>query len=305
MTDNADSTNYGPANARWRRPARRLGWRSFAYYVGVPLVVAIYAGVNNWEMQHIAGFGAGLLFYAAHSLLPWWITCTSTTVCKKTLATWKPPWLALLILGHTVGCLIVLPYSNWLTGMYAERWPQLALGNEVGAVFSAAFWKYWLQAGVVWVGVNYIFDHFIGLPLYRYVIPRGYEQGKSINAEDDLAANGWGNRQPGFIARLPAALLPDEVLAIKAEQHYIRVYSPDKEYMVLYRFRDALRELDESLGQQVHRSFWVNSGAIESVHAKAKDFTVRTRSGVDIPVSTPYQGMVRELARSNRLTVRG
>jgi hypothetical protein len=33
-------------------------------------------------------------------------------------------------------------------------------------------------------------------------------------------------------------------LAIKAEQHYIRVYSPDKEYMILYRFSDAVRELD-------------------------------------------------------------
>jgi len=304
MNDHSDTANTGPARARWRTPPRRLGWRSFAYFIGVPLLVAVYAGVNNWEMQNIAGFQAGILFYLAHSLLPWWITCISTTVFKKLLANWKPPWLALLVLGHTLGCLIVLPYSNWLTGIYAERWPLLALGNEVGPVFSIAFWKYWLQAGVVWIAVKYVFDHFIGLPLYRYVIPRGYEQRKNI-APEEPPQNGWGGRQPGFIDRLPAALLPAEVLAIKAEQHYIRVYSPTKEYMVLYRFSDALRELDDALGKQVHRSYWVNTQAISSIHAKAKDFSVRISTGVDIPVSTPYQGLMRELTRTERLQERG
>jgi DNA-binding LytR/AlgR family response regulator len=75
--------------------------------------------------------------------------------------------------------------------------------------------------------------------------------------------------------------------------------------MILYRFSDAVRELDESLGQQVHRSYWVNTGAIESMHAKAKDFQIRMSNSTDIPVSTPYQGMIRELARSARIPLRG
>ena len=75
--------------------------------------------------------------------------------------------------------------------------------------------------------------------------------------------------------------------------------------MILYRFSDAVRELDDMLGQQVHRSYWVNTSAIESVHAKAKDFQIRISSGADIPVSTPYQGMIRELARSARIALRG
>jgi hypothetical protein len=57
-----------------------------------------------------------------HALLPWWITCASTTTLKLALARWKPPWLMLLLLGNVVGCLLVLPYSNWLTGTYEARW---------------------------------------------------------------------------------------------------------------------------------------------------------------------------------------
>jgi len=280
-----------------------VSWRHLGYYLFVPLAVALYAGLNNWKMIGIAGLPASIIFYMAHSLLPWWTTCLSTTALMKALNRWKPPWLVLLILGHTMGCLIVLPYSNWLTGLYAERWPELVLGAETGSVLSMAFLKYWLQAGVIWIGINFVFDRFIGLPLYRYVIPRGFETLGPVHRAN--TESGWGVRPPGFVERLPAALQPEDVLAIKAEQHYIKVFSPDKEYMVLYRFSDAVREIDESLGMQVHRSYWVNTGAIKSIHARAKDFTLRIKSDTDIPVSTPYQGMVRELAKKARIPQRG
>ena len=285
-------------------PLKYLSWRHLAYYLGVPLIVAVYAGLNNWEMQNIIGFPASILFYVAHALLPWWITCTSTSLLKVALSRWEPPWLMLLLLGHVAGCFLVLPYSNWLTGAYEARWPALQMGGEFAPMFSNEFWMYLLRAGVIWIGINFVFDRFVGLRLYRYGAPDRHN--KAIdNAHEDSILASWGGRPPGFVERLPAALEAHEVLAIKAEQHYIRVFSPDKEHMILYRFSDAVRELDESLGQQVHRSYWVNTSAIKSMHAKAKDFQVRISSGVDIPVSTPYQGMVRELARTARIPLRG
>jgi hypothetical protein len=288
--------------------ATRLGttfrWRYLAYFVGVPFVLAIYAGLNNWEMQHVAGWTAAISFYLGHSLLPWWITCSMTFGTKLALARWKPPWIMLLLIGHTLACMIVAPYSNWFTGLYAARWPELDITLEVIPLLSLDFWMYWVRAGVIWIGINTLFDRLVGLPLYRYVLPRGYDQFETHTMGDNFDT-GWNGNPPGFLERLPVALAPNEVLAIKAEQHYIRVYGPAKEYMVLYRFRDAVRELDEQLGMQVHRSYWVNAGAIESVQARAKDFLVRTTSHVEIPVSGPYQGMIRELARNKRLPLRG
>jgi len=304
MTEKSTTLTVGTAPPNAGGWLKHLSWRHLAYYIGVPIVVAVYAGLNNWEMQNIVGFPASILFYVAHALPPWWLTCASTSLLKLALARWKPPWLLLLLLGHLVGCLLVLPYSNWLTGAYELRWPALEMGGEFAPMFSNEFWMYLLRAGVIWIGINFIFDRFIGLPLYRYTIPRGYEVPRNGTATKHVQ-DGWSGKPPGFVERLPAKLAPNEVLAIKAEQHYIRVYSPEREYMILYRFSDAVRELDEILGQQVHRSYWVNIGAIESVHAKAKDFQVRISSGADIPVSTPYQGMVRELARSARIPSRG
>ena len=99
------------------------------------------------------------------ALLPWWITCVSTTSLKLALARWKPPWLMLLLLGHIVGCLLVLPYSNWLTGLYEVRWPALEMGGEFALTFSNEFWMYLLRAGAIWIGINFVFDRFVGLPL--------------------------------------------------------------------------------------------------------------------------------------------
>jgi DNA-binding LytR/AlgR family response regulator len=153
---------------------------------------------------------------------------------------------------------------------------------------------------VVWFGVNFIFDRFLGLPRYRYTIPRGYDyQEKRANlAGDEVSALNGNIQSPGFLARIPQRISLDELLAIKAEQHYLRVFTPDREHMVLYRFGDAVNELDNDLGIQVHRSYWVNKNAIDCIKPKAKKFLLRLKGGIDIPVSIPYHNAVKELARS-------
>ena len=104
--------------------------------------------------------------------------------------------------------------------------------------------------------------------------------------------------------RVPVILTLDEVLAIKAEQHYIRVYTPEREYMLLYRFSDAVRELGPDIGIQVHRSYWVNKKAIDCVKPRTKKFLIKLVTGTEIPVSIPYHAMVKDLARALGLSVR-
>ena len=60
----------------------------------------------------------------------------------------------------------------------------------------------------------------------------------------------------------PAATLPlsagfGPLLALKAEDHYLRAFAPDREEMFLMRLRDAVAILPADAGVQVHRSWWV------------------------------------------------
>lgn len=280
-------------------------WRLLAFYLGVPVIVAMYGGLNNWQLLEIAGYGPALAFYAAHAILPWLTTCALTSLTMLTLARWKPPPYILMAIGSMAAALITLPYTNWLTAAWESRWPIEQLHQQIAPLFSAEFWRYAASATAVWFVVNFIFDRFLGLPRYRYVIPRGYDfhiPAKQSKVEPD--GTHPTSKQPGFMKRVPTALRLDEVLAIKAEQHYIRVFTPEREYMLLYRFSDAIRELGTDIGLQVHRSYWVNKTAIDCVKPRAKKFLIKLVTGTEIPVSTPYHAMVKELARTSRLSTK-
>jgi hypothetical protein len=282
-------------------------WRLLAFYLGVPLVVALYGGLNNWQLLEQAGYGPALAFYAAHALLPWWTTCALTSLAMVSLARFKPSPYILMAIGSIAAGFVTLPYTNWLTVSWEARWPAEQLHEQIAPLFSAEFWRYLTSATLVWFAVNFVFDRFLGLPRYRYVIPRGYDFHVRTSGDDPAEPDATRavGIQPGFLERMPVRSSLDQVLAIKAEQHYIRVYTAEREYLVLYRFSDAVRELDPALGLQVHRSYWVKRTAIELIKPGAKKFLIRLRTGTDIPVSAPYQGLVREMARAAGLPVRG
>lgn len=304
MAENSTLLDAEKPALRIRQRTFSWSWTHIAYFVGVPLVVATYAGLNNWEIRHALGVWLTLAFYASHAFVPWWFTCACTFLAKHLLSTFRPPWLLLLLLGHIASSLTVLPYTNWITAIFET--PLAAEQQHPFTTYlSLDYWNYLLRAGVIWFGINFLFDRFLRLPLYRYVIPRGYDTGAGTEAPQTIDASDWGDHVPGFIQRLPLMLAPEDVLAIKAEQHYVKVITPDKNYMVLYRFSDAINELSSRPGQQVHRSYWTHTDAIKAVNAKAKDFYVLLENGEKIPVSGPYQGLIRELARTKKIPLQG
>ena len=279
--------------------------RLISFYAGVPLVIGTYGALNNWELLERTGYLLTLGFYAAHAFIPFWITCASTSLAMWALKSVKPPPYVLMAIGALAGGLIALPYTNWLTGISGEAWQDATMARQMAKIFSPEFWRYILRAAIIWFGINFIFDRFLGLPRYRYVVPRGYE-GQERTVADAAPDDAGSRRQPlpGFAERIPTKLKVEDILGIKAEQHYIRVFTPEREYMVLYRFSDAVRELDPALGMQVHRSYWVSKAAIELVRPSAKKFSLKLASGASIPVSTPYHGVVKEFARINQIPIR-
>lgn len=282
-------------------------WRLLAFYVGVPIIVALYAGLNNWQLIEIAGYGPALTFYTAHAILPWWTTCALTSLTMLTLVRWKPNPYIVMLVGSLAAAVVTLPYTNWLTAAWDARWPSDQLQQQIAPLFSAEFWRFAASATVMWLVVNFIFDRFLGLPRYRYVIPRGYDFHDPTPADADvpvLAGESSSSDKPGFMQRMPVDLGLDDILAIKAEQHYIRVFTANRDYMLLHRFSDAVHELGKDIGLQVHRSYWVNKKAIASIKPRAKKFQIKLVTGAEIPVSTPHHAMVKELARSNGLTIK-
>jgi DNA-binding LytR/AlgR family response regulator len=92
-------------------------------------------------------------------------------------------------------------------------------------------------------------------------------------------------------ARLPAHL-DAEIVALKAEDHYVRVYTQKGDTLVHYRFRDAVQDLRGIDGLQVHRSYWVRRSAITGRATRAHSQVLLVGSDLSIPISRSYQRML-------------
>ena len=107
---------------------------------------------------------------------------------------------------------------------------------------------------------------------------------------------------PTTIVSSPAPLLarlrPEnrgKLLHIAVEDHYIHVTTSRGHELVLLRFSDALKEVGDTDGLQVHRSHWVARNFVEKVQRENGKLTLVLIDNRQIPVSRTYTEAVRTL----------
>lgn len=95
-----------------------------------------------------------------------------------------------------------------------------------------------------------------------------------------------------FIRTLPTEL-GTGVVALAAEDHYLRVHTDRGDSLIHHRFSDAVREMGDA-GVQVHRSWWVASNAVERVERDGDRHVLVLRGGLRAPVSRTYGQAARK-----------
>ena len=88
-----------------------------------------------------------------------------------------------------------------------------------------------------------------------------------------------------FRLRLSAKRRAARLIAIEAEDHYVRVHTDAGSELVAMRFSEALAELARTHGYRLHRSWWAAADAIEGVRWKRGGGEVRLAGGTVAPVS--------------------
>jgi DNA-binding LytR/AlgR family response regulator len=90
---------------------------------------------------------------------------------------------------------------------------------------------------------------------------------------------------PGLSQRLPAELRSAPVLALRAEDHYLRVFTARGETLIHMRIGDAEQLLAAEDGVRTHRSFWVARRSFQSVERADGRMALVLTDGKTIPVS--------------------
>ena len=91
-----------------------------------------------------------------------------------------------------------------------------------------------------------------------------------------------------FRLRLSARRRTARLIAIEAEDHYVRVHTDAGTELVTMRFSQAVEELSLAHGFRLHRSWWVAAGAVEAVRWTRGRGEARLAGGIVAPVSRSY-----------------
>lgn len=154
----------------------------------------------------------------------------------------------------------------------------------------------------------YHVDNYLAL-CALIVLPRVLLDLGRTQAAEPAASSGAGTPPAG--AGVPVALRPagptapafferfnpplkGRVLAVQAQEHYIRVITSEGALTTLYRFGDALRELQELPGLQVHRSFWVADAGVAGLKSGRRGLRIVLRNGEQVPVSAKHAEVVQQ-----------
>nr|WP_240953850.1 LytTR family DNA-binding domain-containing protein [Sphingomonas sp. G-3-2-10] len=96
----------------------------------------------------------------------------------------------------------------------------------------------------------------------------------------------------GLLAR--ARVTAETLASIEAEDHYCRVRRTDgSNALIHYRFGDALAEVGELDGAQVHRGAWVAASAVTGAERDGRRWLLVLSDGTKVAVSATYLGDAR------------
>lgn len=97
-----------------------------------------------------------------------------------------------------------------------------------------------------------------------------------------------------FLDRLPPRLRGSRLIAVQAEDHYLRLHTDRGSDLVLMRLSDALQGLEGLEGAQTHRSWWVARDAVRAVERGDGRAVLTLDGGLTAPVSRRHARALRD-----------
>lgn len=221
-------------------------------------------------------------------------------------------WAAVILPGSVLGLMVTALVRFW-GGLAGRRWLEvavIALAVSVPHTFLvvvasalffgiaaitpglvASFWSAVLVIALVLTAINHLAAAGdAGAPLPAVGPPPAPAPLPAAPPADTPALPAL----PELIAeKLPARLRTARLIAIEAEDHYLRIHTDAGSDLVLMRMSDACALLPEAAGARVHRSWWAARGAAEGLARSGGRVMLRMKGGLEVPVSRAMQGVVR------------
>ncbi len=189
-----------------------------------------------------------------------------------------------------------------------KHWPIIALrmaavvlGSVPAALLLSQFYRALIHAPQGAFGLGYLYvllpTAFFTLLLSSSHLP-WFLPGKPAEAGPSRGAivtpSDVGKTAAAFLARHAPRLAGGTLLALESEDHYLRLHTGAGSELILMRLRDAIGQLTDTPGLQVHRSFWVASLAVARIERRGAQAQLILSNGFKVPVSRTYMTALRD-----------
>lgn len=291
-----------------------LSGNTILFYLVVPSLIGIvFVGLSRgdstaWPLYLVQSYSLMIV------ILGWFIKDWFCALAAKLLRPRGLPLTGTLVLGAAVAHVVIFPFNIGFQTVFEylfvpedlhdahRRWQALSTFSPEyyrNAVLIAT-----LPAIFLWATTSLVFFHILGMPRYGYPPSRLYlaiyNEGATKRQATDVASVAHTNSpQPSFMDFMPSEKRNERIIAIKAEQHYVRVYTPAGETLIHERFRSAIAEFERAGGVQVHRSFAVNPELINSITVDDGQYRISMANGLDVPVSRSYRAIAKQLMHAS------
>ncbi len=280
------NVNFSPNQVRNHtlRLPLKVGGLAFNAFLYVALVGAL------WMLQPAAGVGisgaTGVLFWACHIavLLPL-LRGSQAIVLLLPFHRGMYPVLSLALSG-VLGSLAFTPFAMTIDALFSAPSDL----DDHGSLLSRAaseFLYFVVPVTLLWILLNTRQLSRLSVPLLD---PIEKDRKPTLTAQE---AEFW--------SLLPSSL-GDDVVALSAEQHYVRVYTIRGQTLVLFAFSRAVGAVLRFEGLQVHRSHWVRLKHVVDLSGTTRGLRCRLSNGINVPVSRGNVATLRQRLDARRHT---
>lgn len=259
---------------------------AWLFYWWVPVGIGLFIGSIQAGRTAVWPLNHSLAYWIVICCANWWLVDLGCRLARRVLAPWRPGLLIILLVGSLgASALLVLPVNRLIIGLFYALMPASVPQAPLPAGISLRP-EQLFPSLAPWLLANYLFFRVGGMPRY------GIEPPKRQPAVPEPPAASVA--LPVFLDKVREDRRGD-LLALNAQGHYLRVITTGGEDLVLHTFGDAIKELGESGGLRVHRSWWVSRRALADGELESAK-RLRLMNGVEIPVSRTFRAQLLQAA---------
>ena len=264
---------------RQRQGLKRLGLNVLGFLIVVVLLVFLgpfgtWASLGNFDR---------LLFWTTTVSANWLVAHVVFSATIQSFVSRNWPTSAALVLAALA---TALPGTGtvWLAlSIYLGHQP-----SDVRGVI-----ELYAKVLVLHLIIGAFVYHFIEKKFRRREIVGETGTSESSTRREGVGSEPAAPPEAALLARLPVHARA-ELLHLRMQDHYVEVHTSAGCELLLLRFRDALREVEQVNGLQVHRSHWVARNAVAGVERRRGGRVIlRLVNGSRVPVSRSFASALK------------